>query len=88
MQTVKCNMPILGEEYIPAAENADPDGNSRLHEKGLTLEQWRAQHSRLHNIPILDLKMGAILPFCDPTRRIDSEEAFNAFWARARAAFE
>jgi hypothetical protein len=88
IQTVKCNMPILGSEYIPAADNLDPDGISRLHETGLTLEQWRDQHPHLHSVPILDLGMESILPLCDPALRIDNEEAFCGFWARARAAFE
>jgi hypothetical protein len=88
IQTVKRNMPILGSEYIPAADNSDPDGMSRLHEEGLTLEQWRAQHPRLHNVPILDLDMGDIISLSDPAGRIDNEEDFCGFWARARAAVE
>jgi hypothetical protein len=88
IQSVKCNMPVLGEEYIPAALNKDPDGMSRLHEKGITLEQWRAEHPRLHSVPILDLHMSLIVPLCNPANRIDSAQAFESFWARARAAFE
>ncbi|KAJ1408751.1 hypothetical protein B484DRAFT_403421 [Ochromonadaceae sp. CCMP2298] len=37
MQMVKCNMRILGTEYIPAPDNPDPNEMSRLHAKGLTL---------------------------------------------------
>jgi hypothetical protein len=88
MQMVKCNMPVLGTEYIPAPDNPDPDEMSRLYEKGLTLEQWRAQHPSLSQVPILDLKMESILPLCDPALCIDNEEAFCGFWARAREAFE
>ncbi|KAJ1379138.1 hypothetical protein B484DRAFT_412460, partial [Ochromonadaceae sp. CCMP2298] len=88
MQMVKCNMPVLGTEYIPAPDNPDPDEMSRVHEKGLTLEQWRAQHPSLSQVPILDLKMETILPLCDPALCIDNEDAFCGFWARARDAFE
>jgi hypothetical protein len=88
MQTVRCNMPIFGGEHVPAAENVDPDEMSRLPAAGESLEQWRAQHPRLHSVPILDLKMGDIISLCDPAGRIDNEGDFCGFWARARAAVE
>jgi hypothetical protein len=84
MQSVHSNMPVLGGYHVPAELNSLADKISRIAQTGRDLAELVRVTPELHGVEILDLKMDAVLPLCDPHKVVDSEAAFGAFWTRVR----
>jgi hypothetical protein len=83
LQTVTRRMPVLGTHHLPAELNTNADMLSRLAASLLTLEQALQQSDELRGASVLDVRMGNILPFCDPHRVVENEGEFERFWAGA-----
>ncbi|KAJ1405073.1 hypothetical protein B484DRAFT_404565, partial [Ochromonadaceae sp. CCMP2298] len=83
MQSVHSNMPVLGGFHVPAESNPLANEISRIAQSGRNLAELVRVTPELQGVEILDLKMGEVLPLCDPHKEVNSEAAFGAFWTRS-----
>jgi len=88
MQSATADMPLLGDEHLPAVLNPHSDLTSRQADSGLTLAQLIEQSDHMRGMRVLDLGMEDILPLCDPRKALETEDDFGSFWAAVRAAFQ